>query len=100
MAMLEIKVEVDAFLDETGVGLTLYIGDDDEGQTVNIAYDDMFDDLMESVCVDNEIKHPDDRKHIEALAKAFAELSKDLYCVLKQWTHTLLQREDEYETDI
>lgn len=83
MAMLEIKVEVDAFLDETGVGLTLYIGDDDEGQTVNITYDDMFDDLMESVCVDSEIKHPDDRKHIEALAKAFAELSKDLYCVLK-----------------
>ena len=50
MAMLEIKVEVDAFLDETGVGLTLYIGDDDEGQTVNITYDDMFDDLRVSLC--------------------------------------------------
>lgn len=77
MATVELSMEVAAYLDEEGVGVSVYIGEDEEGNGVTIKWDDLFDDLINSTDVDND---PEDRKYVEAVATALADLSKDLFC--------------------
>ena len=77
MATVELSMEVYAYLDEGGIGVLVYMGDDEEGNSVVISFDDLFDDLINATDADND---PDDKKYLEGIATQLANLSKDLFC--------------------
>ena len=52
MATVELSMEVSAYLDEGGIGVAVYMGDDEEGNSVVISFDDLFDDALREPVVD------------------------------------------------
>jgi len=81
MAQLNFKIDVHAFLDEEGVGVSIYFGeDDDEGVSTVISFSDLIDDIVDNCVVDGRIRNKEDKKYVEAVAKQLADMSKDLFC--------------------
>lgn len=83
MPKLELQAELDAYFDEDGIGVVLYMGEeDDEGFSVKFSYDTLFDDILDNTLVDRKITNKEDREFVANIAKALAEVSKDFYCIL------------------
>lgn len=78
MATIELDLQVTADLDEEGITLTLYVGDEDDGKSTSITFDTLVDQLMEDV----DLNEKSDCKYAENIAKALAEASKHIYCNL------------------
>jgi len=77
MATVELNMEVSAYLDDEGVAVAVYLNEEEDGKSVTISFDDLFDDLINSVDVDND---KDDKAYVERIATQLADLSKDLFC--------------------
>lgn len=76
MATVELNMEVIAYLEDEGVAVDISLNDENDGQPAIIPFDELFDDLINSVDLDTK----EDRDYVERIATQLADLSKDLFC--------------------